>query len=166
MPVMALLLLLLPALVTAQASARPCKGAAGNGVIGYTTIADMDADQQAEKRRIIDGGIPNSPYVFTICPGTALDLTAAPLIPVLDGSIFTCGNEGTPDADCMFVAGETQVLVENSDVRGYPFRQVEFRGITFTAFTNAAIAGGASALTTLVLRNVVFEVCTGVESVE
>lgn len=147
--------------VTAQASAGPCPGVAGSGITGYTTVAAMDADQRAELNRIRDGGTPNTSYVFTICPGQALDFTGSSsrFRPVLDGSIFTCGTTGRVEQDCMFVGGEIQILIQDSAVAGYPLQKVEFRGITFTAFTGAAIAGGASARTTVHLNNVVFEVC-------
>jgi hypothetical protein len=147
--------------VTAQASAGPCPGAAGNGIIGYTSITAMDADQQSELLRIRDGGVPRPPYVFTICPGQALDFTvpSAPFQPVLSGSIFTCGTTGAAAGNCMFVGGDTQIIVQDSAVTGYPLQTIEFRGITFAAFTGAAIAGGAGAGTTVVLRDVIFEVC-------
>jgi hypothetical protein len=35
---------------------------------GYTNIADINSDQQIELDRIADGGVPNPPYFFTICP--------------------------------------------------------------------------------------------------
>jgi hypothetical protein len=147
--------------VRAQASAGPCPGVAGNGIFGYTTIAAMDADQQAELLLIQGGATPRPPYVFTICPGQALDFTvpSAPFQPVLDQSIFLCGANGQAADGCMFIGGETQIVVQNSSVEGYPLQVIEFRGITFVAFTSAAIAGGAGAGTTVVLTNVVFEVC-------
>jgi hypothetical protein len=147
--------------VTAQASALPCPGVAGNGLVGYTSVAAMDADQRAELNRIRNGGTPNSSYVFTICPGQALDFTgtSSSFQPVLDGSIFTCGTTGRAELDCMFVGGDIQILIQDSTVAGYPLRRVEFRGITFTAFTSAAIAGGAGARTTVHLNDVIFEVC-------
>jgi hypothetical protein len=147
--------------VTAQASAGPCPGAAGNGLVGYTSVAAMDADQRAELNRIRNGGTPNPAYVFTICPGQALDFTGASssFQPVLDGSIFSCGSTGRAEQDCMFVGGDIQILMQDSTVSGYPLQRVEFRGITFTAFTGAAIAGGAGARTTVHLNNVIFEVC-------
>jgi hypothetical protein len=147
--------------VAAQASAGPCPGAAGNGLVGYTTVAAMDADQRAELNRIRNGGTPNPSYVFTICPGQALDFTgeSSSFQPVLDGSIFTCGSTGRAELDCMFVGGDIQISIQDSTVAGYPLRRVEFRGITFTAFTGAAIVGGADARTTLHLNNVIFEVC-------
>jgi hypothetical protein len=144
--------------VTAQRSAGPCPGVAGNGIIGYTTVAAMNMDQQAELNRIRDGGMPAPSYLFTICPGQALDFTTASFQPVLSGSIFSCGTTGRVEQECMFVGGGTQIVMQDSAVSGYPLRAVEFRGITFTAFTGSAIAGRAGAGTTVSLNNVVFEV--------
>jgi hypothetical protein len=132
---------------------------------GYTSIGDINADQQFELDRIAGGGVPNPPYIFNICPGTILDPSQGPLTPLLEFSIFRCGTTEAAALTCEFFGGTDQVLVEDSVVPGYDIFTIEFNGIRFQNFTNSALTASADESTNVVLTNVVFSVSTSLTGV-
>jgi hypothetical protein len=125
---------------------------------GYTSIEDINADQQIELDRIAGGGMPNPPYIFNICPGTILDPSQGPLTPLLDFSLFQCGTTAEAAFSCYIVGGTDQVLVQDSTVPGYDIFTIELTGIIFQNFTNSALTANAGENTNVVLMNVVFTV--------
>lgn len=131
----------------------------GGGVTGYTTIQAMNNDMTTELNKIKAGKSPQPPYVFVVCPSTNVDASAVTLMPTLSGAVFTCGIEGNLSSNCFFVGGANQVLIDNPvNISNYKLSMVNFMGITFTGFTNAAITGNAGSNTTVTLSHVNFEV--------
>lgn len=127
-----------------------------DGSIGYGTTASLNADIRAEAERVANGEQAADMYVYNFC--TNLDITAnEPLAPLLDGSVFVCGN-GDPANNCRLTGGSDQVNIGPSTIPNYVIEDVRFEGVTFTGFTNSAITGDATSVTSLTLTNVVFEV--------
>jgi hypothetical protein len=153
--------LILP--TSSQTGPQPCP--ATPAVVGYSSIFTLNSDMLFEAARIGTGGEPMPPYIFTLCPNTDFDFdansnngTIVPLMPVLDGSIFQCGEQGSQLDSCVFLGGNTQVVIEDSTIPDYPLETVEFRGITFAEFTDAAVAGGADDTTNVFFVESNFEV--------
>jgi hypothetical protein len=153
--------LMVPA--SSQTGPQPCPSTPA--VLGYSSIFSLNSDMLFELARIDSGGDPMDQYIFTLCPNTDFDFdansnngTIVPLVPVLDRSVFRCGEQGTPLDACVFLGGDTQVLIEDSTIPDYFLEFVEFRGITFAEFTDAAVAGGADDTTTVSFLESNFEV--------
>jgi hypothetical protein len=146
--------------VSAQLGPQPCPivDAALPIIDGYTTIADINSDQRFELDRIADGGIPNPPYNFIICPGTTLDASLGPLTPLLDGFSLRCGTTlELGFFNCGFFEGADQVLIEDSTVPGYNIFTIEIIGFIFQNFTNSALTANGETPNVL-MENVFFAV--------
>jgi hypothetical protein len=66
---------------------------------------------------------------------------------------------GDPVDGCVFEGGATQLLIQDtSDQDPFSIVDVIVEGVTFTGFTNSAIAGSASDSTTLTCFDCLFEV--------
>jgi hypothetical protein len=148
---------------SSQTGPQPCPTTPA--VVGYSSIFTLNSDMLFEAARIGAGGDPMPPYTFTLCPNMDFDFdansnngTIVPLMPVLDGSIFQCGERGLQLDSCVFLGGTTQVEIEDSTIPNYPLETVEFRGITFSEFTDAAVAGGADDTTNVFFVESNFEV--------
>jgi hypothetical protein len=153
--------LMVPA--SSQAGPQPCP--ADEAVLGYSSIFTLNSDMLIELARISTGGEPLAQYIFTLCPDMEFDFdansnndTIVPLMPVLDASVFQCGAQGSQLDMCVFLGGDTQVLIEDSNITNYNLETVEFRGITFAEFTDAALAGGADETTNVFFVESNFEV--------
>jgi hypothetical protein len=153
--------LMVPA--SSQTGPQPCP--MDTTVLGYSSIFTLNSDMLFELARISSGGDPMAQYVFTLCPFMDFDFDAnsnngtnVPLMPVLDRSVFQCGDMGSQLDACVFLGGTTQVVIEDSNVPGYPLETVEFRGVSFAEFTDAALAGGAGENTTVFFVESFFEV--------
>ena len=107
---------------------------------------------KAERDRIAGGDPPSDdPYIFTLCPQQAFDMSVEPLTPLLDGASIVCGRGGNPGDLCVFSGGETQVLIEDSTVPDYDIGAVSIIGVTYNGFSNAAVGGSASDTTRVTL---------------
>jgi hypothetical protein len=149
--------------VSSQIGPQPCQN--DPAVLGYSSIFSLNSDMLFELARIATGGEPMAQYIFTLCPFMEFDFDAnsnngtnVPLMPVLDRSVFQCGDMGSQLDSCVFLGGTTQVQIEDSNVPGFPLETVEFRGVSFTEFSDAALAGGASENTTVFFVESFFEV--------
>lgn len=138
-------------------SVEPCPNAPD--VTGYSTVDALNSDMMAELEKIRAGGPPVEPYMFELCPNTIFNTSATPLIPLLSGSVFSCGSAAAPGTGCDITGGDTQVLIDDpADVPGYDLQMVSFVGISFMGFTGAAIGGGAGSNTTVDILNAKFAV--------
>ena len=124
--------------------------------MGYNSISAMNEDMMRELAAIGGGKTPEQTYTFIICPKTDLDAGNATLTPLLDGATFLCGENGSRSNSCRVTGGATQVTIDQSLLDTYPINTVGFMGITFTGFTGAGIAGGATSNTTVSLQEVDF----------
>lgn len=116
---------------------------------GYTSIADMEADQDSEVERIFRGQAPRGPYIFPICPGTELDTSAGALNARLSNVTYACGNRGDVTDNCLFVGGTNQVVVPRRVTGSFTFV-----GISFSRYTGVAIAESSQEETTFKFQNV------------
>jgi len=129
------------------------------GVVGYGTLDALNVDMTAELEKIQAGEPAQEPYMFELCPNTVFDTSVAPLVPLLSGSVFSCGSAAVPGTSCDFMGGQTQVLIEDPiDVPGYELDMVSIVGISFLGFTGSAISGGAGSNTTVDVINARFAV--------
>jgi hypothetical protein len=144
-----------------------------DGSIGYASIQAIHNDiaddydfallQSSLERQ-------SSPeYIYRLCPNTTFLFEADErLIPSLNNSIFQCGDSGSTSSyhnNCTFSGGQIQVLLllttwTNDDglLHNAKMQVVEFRGVTFSGFAQAAIAGQANLTTTVLLKSVSFVV--------
>ncbi len=127
------------------------------GTIGYSRISDMNLDIDRELGAIAGGKTPDATYLFILCPDTQFDVGDAPLTPMLDNSIFACGDTGKATG-CVFKGGEIQVNVPRSKIGGHNMQAVSFVGVTFQGFSQAAISGDAGSTTEVTLSHVKFSV--------
>lgn len=153
---------------SSQTGAQPCPGLPD--VSGYTSVFALNNDMLFELAQIATGTAPQPEYEFILCPNTVFDFTPAPgnetnttlpvvpLMPVLNNVVFQCGTTGNVDDECIFSGGDTQVEIEDSNVADFPLEMVTFRGLTFSEFDDAAIAGGADDTTTVFILDSNFEV--------
>lgn len=148
---------------SSQTGPQPCPTTPN--VTGYASIFTLNSDMLFELARIGAGGEPMADYIFTLCPNMDFDFdansnngTIVPLMPVLDGSVFQCGDMGSQLDSCVFLGGTTQVAIEDSTIPNYPLETVEFRGVTFSEFTDAALSGGAGDTTNVFFVESNFEV--------
>lgn len=151
--------------------AVPCPSP-NEGVIGYTTIADINADQVDEVARIQADGNPATFYDIDICPGTSLDATDGPLVPLLSATTFQCGSTQFPASDCSVTGGDIQVDVGDLLVCSFPDETcaisngspgsdaalVGMERLTFTSWSEVAISGEAGSETVVELVDGVFQV--------
>jgi hypothetical protein len=118
----------------------------------------MNEDMETELEKIRNGKTPAEPYVMVLCPDTALDATAATLLPSLNGVVFTCGPEGQ-NTGCVISGGSNQVLInelENPPAE-YELNMVNFIGVTFQGFTGSSISGSAGSETTVNFLQATFQ---------
>ena len=136
--------LALVAILVAQCNAQtePCPSNAA--LTGYTSIAAINNDMDAEVARIAGGGAPQEDYIFTLCPRHVFDASAGPLRPSLSGALFQCGVAGMSSDSCVIRGGSEQIRVEDSTITTYPLSDIAFKGLTFESFTNNADNTGTS----------------------
>jgi hypothetical protein len=135
---------------------RPCPG--NPSISGYASINDMKIDMQDEIRIIDNGGTPQDAYIFVLCPFTQFDTTSDSLIPLLDNSIFFCGDQGDVDDSCQISGGSILVVIRDSEISNYVINEVSFVGVTFSGFTDTAISGDALSTTTVKIDQSRFQV--------
>ena len=129
------------------------------GVMGYSTLEALNVDMTAELAKIQAGEPAQAPYMFELCPNTIYDTSITPLIPLLSGSVFSCGSVAVPGTSCDLMGGQSQVLIEDPvGIPGYELEMVSFVGISFLGFTGSAISGGAGSNTTVDVLNARFAV--------
>ncbi|GKY90645.1 hypothetical protein MPSEU_000037900 [Mayamaea pseudoterrestris] len=126
-----------------------------DGSTGYGDICGLNHDINGEVQRIQDGGDSKLLYLYRLCPGVEMNMTE-PLVPKLDGSVFRCGNSGLPAEDCKFSGGLNQVIIQPSKIPSLPLQDVRIEGVTFTGFTETAISGEATDVTTVSLEEIQF----------
>lgn len=127
-------------------SAQPCP----SGDIsepGYTSIEALTEDMNSEVNRIREGGEPQDTYFLILCPSTTFSTESGPLIPILDGVTFSCGDSGSITQGCVFSGGDENIRIEDSEVKGYQLEAMNFKGITFEGFTGDSIISRATART-------------------
>lgn len=132
-------------------------------VIGYTSIADINLDQNEELERIAAGtSTPSPPYSFVLCPETEFDVDATPLKPVLSGTIISCGSSISPGSNlgCFLTKGSIQVQLEDSAVPNYELKRVVIIGVTFAEFNGTSIDVTASETLTLTLMDIIWKAST------
>lgn len=150
---LALFIILLPLSIIAQPTACP------DNSTGYASIAALNNDINSEAARIEAGGTPQAIYLYRLCPQTTFQISGNnTLTPLLDGSVFRCGNSGNPADNCVLAGGTNQVEIVKSVIAGYGIKDIRFQGVSFTGFTGSAISGDANSTTTLTLENVQFYV--------
>ena len=125
-----------------HAQTEPCPS--NRAITGYTSIAAINNDVDAEVARIAGGGTPQEDYIFTFCPRQAFDATAGPLRPSLNGAVFECGVAGMSSDRCVISGGSEQIRIEDSTIATYPLSEIAFNGLTFESFTNNAENTGTS----------------------
>lgn len=116
---------------------------------GYDALVDVQSDMQMELDDIKEGRLPQSTYIFTLCPNMVYDISTFILTPVLSGAIFVCGDKGDPKDRCVVFGGEEQIRIIDSSLPDYPLESVSFIGITFTGFTGVSVAAKSSRKTTV-----------------
>jgi hypothetical protein len=130
------------------------------GTVGYATIEAMNTDMMQEVALIIGGKTPQETYRFVLCPNTVIDASSTTLTPLLDGSIFLCGETGSLEGACEISGGAMQVDIGVPMAGSPQIASVSFMGITFGGFTEAAISGDAGSNTTVTLSQSSFAVRT------
>lgn len=139
-------------------STVPCTNALG--VQGYETITAMNTDMETELKLISTGTKqPEASYTMILCPFTTFDAGPTVLRPILDNITFSCGvsSGAIIDQACIFNGGTQHVQIQDSTVATYPIQTVTISGITFQLFSGTAFSGQASAPTTVVLRNCIWQ---------
>lgn len=118
-----------------------------DSIVGYTSIAHLNADIQEEIDRIENVPIlqPESSYIYTLCPHTVF-VGDERLTPLLDNSTFLCGNMGDSKDKCTLMGGSVQVNIIDSPYQ-YQINRLFFRGLTFSNFTSYGVAASASSQT-------------------
>lgn len=144
---------LVPSSQAASSKVTTCS----DGSTGYVAIADLNSDILAAADLAVSGKTKaQNQYIYRLCPNTIFSLaTNESLTPVFPRSVFTCGDAGTVDGNCTLSGGVVQALILS---HALPLDTIEFQGITFSGFQQAAISGDANSSTTVVLNNVVFDV--------
>lgn len=127
------------------------------GTIGYNSIKDINIDIDREIGAIAGGKKPDTSYLFILCPNTEIDVGDTPLTPMLDNSIFACGDTGRSHG-CVLNGGEIQVNIPRSAEGGHTMQAVSFMGVTFKGFSSSAISGNAGSTTEVTLSRVEFSV--------
>ena len=128
-----------------------------DGDTGYATIPDMNADIQREYALILGGKTPEPSYQFVLCPNTDLDGGNETLVPLLDNSMFLCGNDGT-SSGCGISGGEVQVNIGRPVDGTHSVTAVSFVGVDFKGFSSAAISGDGVKNTTVTISQSSFSV--------
>lgn len=134
-----------------------------DGSIGYNSIEGLQNEIDAEVDVITAGGPQEAMYLYRLCPDTDFTVTDdIPLVPLLDGSVFQCG-EGGPNQNCRFSGGTNQVSIGPSQIPNYVIEDIRFQGVTFTGFTMSAVSGTATEDTTVTFdsSNFVVSHCMG-----
>jgi len=150
-----MLLVLTTVLFIEQALSESVSCSADSTEIGYTSIASLNADMEAELNRIVEAGDAESgqqqqqTYRFNLCANTKFDINVdGPIRPVLSNSFIMCGNDGNSANACVFKGGNAgQVIVADSTVPSYQLRTITMMGIEFTDFTNRSVSALATAPT-------------------
>jgi len=130
----------------------------------FETLGSINSVMQTELSRIQNGATPQESYVYSLCSNTFLDAGSEPLQPVLDNTMFVCGDDGSRSNRCVIVGGNQQVLIRDSLVSGYPLQELNFMGITFSAFetngemTGSSISALASSTTTATFTDCTWQV--------
>jgi hypothetical protein len=131
----------------------------------YATVDSLNTDIQIEVAGIQAGGAPLTTYLYRLCPNTNLDILGESLTPLLDGSVFQCGDTGNPLDNCRIVGGVNQVDISLSTIPNYQIQTVQFKGVTFGGFSGSAIFGNATSVTKVTLDNILLTGFTSQSSV-
>lgn len=110
-------------------------------VVGYSTIEDMNLDMQDLVANMTEGD-----NVFRLCPRTVFNVIE-PLTPVLNNTIFGCGENNSVEDECVFDGGSVQVLI--ADI----LENVSFEGLTFQNFNETSIGAFAPRTSVVAFTN-------------
>jgi hypothetical protein len=130
----------------------------------FDTLTAINGDMQMELARIRNGGTPEPSYTYNLCPDTFFDATMTTLEPVLDNTMFVCGENGSRLNGCVIIGGNEQIRIQDSSLDGYIIQQLNFIGITFAGFgtsdemTGASISALASSTTVATFTDVAWQV--------
>lgn len=105
---------------------------------------------------------PSGAYKFTLCPNTNFGVTE-PLVPALDGIEIGCGDPPLVQNNCNLEGGDVQVDVQGFERSTFPVSLVTMQGISFSSFSDAAVAGSATDATEVVISSTSFEVSSKLE---
>lgn len=145
---------------TAQVNSRAIECPSDPTVTGYTSIADINADQFDELSKITAGSsVASPPYSFVLCPNTNFDASSQTLNIVLSGTVISCGNDmaASSSLGCSIQGGASQVYLADSTTPNYNLAMVTIIGVTFEMFNGTSIDVMATETLTLTLMDVVWK---------
>ena len=152
----------LPPIVHAQTNAftRQVDCPSDSTIIGYTSIAAINADMAAEVARIVEGGTPEESYGLNLCPGTFDATGGNSLRPVLDQVTISCGDGSRGvDSTCIIDGSREQLVIEDPPNTDYILSSVTIEGLIFSGLSrgDAAVSLDASAPTQFTCRECVWQ---------
>ena len=160
--------------------AAPCEN--NPAIIGYSTIADLNADMQDELDLINIGTSQirpaEEPYFLSLCPGVTFDMRGpTPITPVLNNVHVVCGGNGSgsggpnsnfnnnlPEEACILDRSGQQLLIQDIDttIEGYRLDSFTITQVTFNDFRRGAstsiTAGSAGLPATITFNNCIWQV--------
>lgn len=119
----------------------------------------MNTDMQTEIDRIAGGGEfdDDQTYNMVLCPSTTFDTSSDILMPVLNGAIFTCGENGDVADGCVLSGGRENINVQPPTVDNYDLEMITLQGITFEQFTGVSVTNEANSETNIEFRDSVWQ---------
>lgn len=111
-------------------------------IVGFSSIGRLNQWMATVWYFLNQGGRPNPPYTFHLCPNTVFDDDF--IFPVLNDTWIVCGKAGSSTDNCIVEGGETQVVILPHDytsegAKTPPLEHVNFLGITFTKSTDVSV---------------------------
>jgi len=125
----------------------PCP--TNSSLMGYTNTTLLNSDIITDMQFIYNGGDMPEYFHYILCPQTTFKVASlapgqemegdSPIIPGLSNSLFTCGEEGNSEDNCIIEGGDFHFYFPDFVIAD----QVYIAGLTFSGSKGASIYGDA-----------------------
>ena len=110
-------------------------------ILDLSTLLDLKCAMDEDVIAISKSSpIRTAPFCYILCPNTLFEVLA-PIIPQLDQTILTCGEDGSSKNECTIVGGKIQVdmNINSTSSSPLPIKLVDFHGLIFRSAENETI---------------------------
>jgi len=125
----------------------PCPS--NSSLMGYTNTTLLNDDIVLDMKHVYTGGVIPDFFHYILCPDTTFKIESqmegaiiegdSPIIPGLSNSLFTCGEEGNSEDNCIMEGGYFHFYFPDFVIAD----QVYVSGITFSSSKGASVYGDA-----------------------
>ena len=141
----------------------PCP--TNSSLMGYTNTTLLNRDIITDMQAVNNGGEMPESFHYVLCPQTTFKIASntpgqesegdSPIIPGLSNSLFTCGEDGKSEDNCIIEGGDFHFYFPDFIIAD----QVYIVGLTFSGSKGASIYGDAHPSSHVVFIDCHWKVC-------